>query len=63
MYFHLSYFHFQNIEPFSIFTKKYNFEMEKKTKQMYDKPKHQNLPCNLTYKHLQNDLQIIQKLN
>jgi hypothetical protein len=33
--------------------------MEKKTKYMYDKPKHQNLLCNSKCKHLQNDLQII----
>jgi hypothetical protein len=35
--------------------------MEKKTKLMYDKPKHQNLPYNLKCNHLQKDLQIIQK--
>jgi hypothetical protein len=51
--------------------KKKNFKMRKKktkqflierkkSKHMYDKPKHQNLPCNLKYKHLQNNLQIIQ---
>jgi Cdc6-like AAA superfamily ATPase len=29
---------------------------------MCDKPKDQNLPCNLNCKHLQKELQIIQKI-
>jgi hypothetical protein len=33
----------------------------KKTKQMYDKPKQLNFTYNLKCKHLQKDLQIIQK--
>jgi hypothetical protein len=41
MYFHSSYFHFQKIEPFVIFTKKMQVLDGKKTKQMYDKPKDQ----------------------
>jgi hypothetical protein len=48
------YFHFPKIRPFSIFTGECNVEMEKKMKQMYDKPKHQNLPYNLKCKYLKN---------
>jgi len=33
---------------------------KKKTKKVYDKPKHQNLSYNLKWKHLQKKLQIFQ---
>jgi hypothetical protein len=57
------YFHFKKSKPLSIFTRKSNVRWKRKTKQMYDKPKHQNPPYNLKCKYLLKDLQIIKKIS
>jgi hypothetical protein len=57
------YFHLKKSKPLSIFTRKSNVRWKRKTKQMYDKPKHQNPPYNLKCKYLLKDLQIIKKIS